>query len=191
MVTQIYLVRHGETAWSVAGQHTGRTDLPLTPAGEKRGTQLRERLRGIVFSQVLTSPLQRARQTCELAGLGATARIEPALREWDYGDYEGETTATIRLRRPGWELFRDGCPKGESPESVSKRADLVVDSLRAVDGIVAVFSHGHFLRALAMRWVELPIAEAKHFPLNTAAISLLGFEHASDPAIVRWNVGSD
>jgi probable phosphoglycerate mutase len=191
MVTQIYLVRHGETAWSVAGQHTGRTDLPLTATGEKRGTQLRERLRGIVFSQVLTSPLQRARQTCELAGLGTAARIEPALREWDYGDYEGETTATIQLRRPGWELFRDGCPKGDSPESVSKRADRVVDSLRAMDGIVAVFSHGHFLRALAMRWIELSIAEAKHFPLNTAAISLLGFEHATDPAIARWNVGSD
>ena len=193
MVTQIYLLRHGETAWSLTGQHTGRTDLPLTTHGEKRAAQLRERLRGVNIAHVLTSPLQRARRTCELAGLGGTACTEPDLREWDYGDYEGETTAAIQARRPGWEIFHDGCPNGESTQVVGERADRIVRSLRAMDGIAAVFSHGHFLRVLAMRWIGLPVAEGRHFALDTAAISILGFEHAAGKvaAIAMWNVGDD
>ncbi len=187
MVAQIYLLRHGETAWSLTGQHTGRTDLPLTANGENQASRLRERLCEIDFAHVLTSPLQRARRTCELAGLGGAARIEPELREWDYGDYEGETTASIEVRRPGWDIFRDGCPNGELTEVVGGRADRIVKSLRAMDGIVAVFSHGHFLRALAMRWIGLPVGEGRHFALNPAATSILGFERTTDPAITLWN----
>lgn len=189
MVTQIYLVRHGETAWSLTGQHTGRTDLPLTTEGEKRASQLGERLRGIDFTRVLTSPLQRARRTCTLAGFGGVARIEPDLREWDYGDYEGETTAAIQLQRPGWEIFEDGCPNGESTKAVGERADRIVNSLRTMNGIIAVFSHGHFLRVVAMRWIGLPVGAGRHFTLNPTATSILGFEHAGLPTITLWNAG--
>ena len=192
MATQIYLIRHGETAWSLTGQHTGRTDPPLTDQGALRASHLRARLKGITFDQVLTSPLQRARRTCELAGLGAAARAVPDLEEWDYGDYEGQTTATIRMRHPGWEVFRDGCPHGESVEQISRRADRVVAGLVATSGTVAIFSHGQFLRVLAVRWIGLPVQAGEHFALDTAAICILGYEHPEGniPAIVVWNVGS-
>jgi len=191
MATQIYLVRHGETAWSLTGQHTGRTDLPLTENGEHSASRLRERLQGITFNHVLTSPLQRARRTCERAGWGAVARVDPDLQEWDYGDYEGRTTADIRGQHPGWDVFADGCPHGESVEQVSQRADRVVRVFSTLDGTVALFSHGQFLRALAMRWIRLAVGEGLHFALDTASISILGYEHAEHqtPAITLWNAG--
>lgn len=191
MATQIYLLRHGETAWSLTGQHTGRTDLPLTENGELRAARLRGRLQGIKFDHVLTGPLQRARRTCELAGLGEGALLEQDLREWDYGDYEGRTTADIRAQRPGWDVFVDGCPHGDSVEQISQRADRMVSAFRALDGRVAVFSHGQFLRLLAMRWIGLPVGEGRHFALDTASISILGYEHVDQdiPAISLWNSG--
>ena len=193
MAPKIYLLRHGETAWSLTGQHTGRTDPPLTKNGERHASGLRARLAKITFDQVLTSPLQRARRTCELAGFGATARADPDLEEWNYGDYEGCTTAQIRLRHPGWEVFVDGCPHGESVDQVSQRADRVVAGLVAMNGTIALFSHGQFLRALAVRWIELPVQAGRHFALETASISILGYEHPQRdvPAIVLWNAGSD
>jgi probable phosphoglycerate mutase len=187
MPAQVYLLRHGETAWSLTGQHTGRTDLPLTANGERQASRLRAALQGVRFAHVLTSPLQRARRTCELAGLGVVTRAEPDLMEWDYGDYEGETTAAIHRLRPGWDIFRDGCPNGESPATVGERADRIAGVLRALDGIVAVFSHGQFLRVLAMRWIGLSVGEGRHFALDTASISILGYEHDTDPAITLWN----
>jgi probable phosphoglycerate mutase len=192
MATQIYLFRHGETAWSLTGQHTGRTDLPLTENGERRAAQLRQRLHGITFTHVLTSPLQRARRTCELAGLGAVAKVEPDLQELDYGDYEGRTTVDIRAQNPGWSIFQDGSPHGESVENFSHRADRVVATLRSMDGSVALFSHGQFLRALAACWIGLPVREGQHFALDTASISILGYEHTHEeiPAICLWNTVS-
>jgi broad specificity phosphatase PhoE len=192
MAEQIFLVRHGETEWSLTGQHTGRTDLPLTANGENRAAQLRERLQGIQFGTVLTSPLQRARRTCELAGFGAKARLEPDLQEWDYGDYEGKTTAEIRRQHPGWNVFLDGCPGGESVEQISRRADRVVAGLRAAEGTVALFSHGHMLRVLAVRWIGLPVEAGRYFPLETASISILGYEHNDPdaPVITLWNAGA-
>ena len=191
MATQIYLLRHGETAWSLTGQHTGRTDLPLTANGEQRASELRARLRGVAFAHVRTSPLQRARRTCELAGFGPVALVDPDLQEWDYGDYEGETTAAIRGQRPGWDVFSDGCPRGESTEAAGARADRVARKLRELDGIVAVFSHGEFLRVLAMRWIGLSVREGRHFALDTASISILRYEHVDqdNPAISLWNSG--
>jgi broad specificity phosphatase PhoE len=191
MVTQIYLIRHGETSWSLTGQHTGRTDLPLTGNGERIATHLRGLLQPIKFTHVLTSPLQRARRTCELAGFGAVARVEPDLHEWDYGDYEGRTTADIRAQRPGWNIFQDGCPQGESVGQISERADRVLAILRPMDGTVALFSHGQFLRALAVRWIGLPVQKGQHFALDTASISILGYEHHNGdiPAISLWNAG--
>jgi len=193
MANQIYLLRHGETAWSLSGQHTGRTDLPLTENGERRASQLRAQLQGIKFNHVLTSPLQRARRTCELAGFGAVARADPDLQEWDYGDYEGRTTADIHTQHPGWDVFVDGCPHGESVEKISQRADRVVRALRLLDGTVAVFSHGQFLRTLAVRWLGLPVINGRHFALDTASVSILGYEHAEHetPAITLWNAGPD
>lgn len=193
MTTQIYLLRHGETAWSLTGQHTGRTDLPLTENGELRASRLCARLQGIPFNHVLTSPLQRARRTCELAGFGAAARADPDLQEWDYGDYEGRTTANIHIQQPGWDVFVDGCPHGESVEQISQRAGRVVAGLVAMNGTIAIFSHGQFLRALAMRWIGLPVDAGRHFALDTASISILGYEHSErdSPAIVLWNAGSD
>lgn len=189
MAKQIYLIRHGETAWSLTGQHTGRTDVPLTENGERQALNLRGRLQGSAFTHVLTSPLQRANRTCELAGFGATAQSIPDLMEWDYGDYEGKTTVTIREQQPGWNVFQQGCPHGESVEQVADRADRVVARLRQLDGVVAVFSHGHFLRALAVRWVGLPLLAARHFTLDTASISILGYENHSpdNPVISVWN----
>jgi probable phosphoglycerate mutase len=189
MPAQLYLFRHGETAWSLTGQHTGRTDLPLTAAGERRAGRLRARLESIRFAQVLTSPRRRARRTCELAGCGAAARVEPDLQEWDYGDYEGLTTAEILRRAPGWEVFQDGCPHGESVAQVSERADRVLAALRSLDGPIALFSHGQFLRALAARWIELPVREGRRFALDTASLSVLGYEQHNGPvpAICVWN----
>jgi broad specificity phosphatase PhoE len=185
----VYLSRHGETAWSVGGQHTGLTDLPLTEQGRKNARGLGDRLRGIQFGKVFTSPLQRAAQTCELAGFGNAAETVPDLVEWNYGDYEGLRTVEIQARRPGWDLFRDGCPGGESPEQVGARADRVVKRLRQVNGNVLVFSSGHFLRTLTARWLGLAPNGGRLFELNTASLSVLGYEHTLDqPTIKLWNV---
>jgi probable phosphoglycerate mutase len=189
MGSRIVLVRHGETAWSMTGQHTGRTDIPLTDRGEQQALRLAALLRTVSVAHVLTSPLQRARRTCALAGFDAVARIDPNLVEWDYGEYDGLALADIRARRPGWSVFRDGCPGGESPEQVSRRADLVVDALRRLEGAVAVFSHGHFLRGLAARWIGLPIGEGRHLNLDTASLSVLAYDHrdADVPVVSLWN----
>ncbi len=183
------LARHGETAWSLSGQHTGRTDLPLTPNGERNARRLGERLSGLTFAKVFTSPLQRASRTCELAGFGARAEIDRDLVEWDYGEYEGRTAAQIHAERPDWELFRDGCPGGESPAQVGKRADRVVQRIRAVGGNVLLFSSGHLIRVLAARWLALdPIPAGRYFHLSTASLSALGYEHnLSRPVIRLWN----
>ncbi len=184
----IYLARHGETAWSVTGQHTGLTDLPLSERGERNAARLGERLAGSVFAKVLTSPLQRATRTCELAGFGAVAQVDGDLVEWNYGDYEGLRTAEIHAKRPDWQLFRDGCPNGESPEQVGARADRVVNRVRAIKGNVLIFSSGHFLRVFAARWLGLEPAAGKFFMLNTASLSALSYEHdLSHPAIQFWN----
>ena len=185
----IYLARHGETAWSLTGQHTGRTDLPLTESGERNAQRLRDRLSGLTFDKVFTSPLQRARRTCELAGFGSVAEIVQELVEWDYGDYEGRRSVEIHAERPDWQLFRDGCPGGESPEQVAARADSVVDLVRTVSGNVLLFSSGHFLRMLAVRWSRVePIVNARAFMLDTASLSALGYEkNLSQPVIRLWN----
>jgi probable phosphoglycerate mutase len=185
----VYLARHGQTAWSITGQHTGLTDLPLTEVGERIARRLGERLKGLPLAKVFTSPLQRASRTCELAGFGAVGEVDPDLVEWDYGEYEGRRTAEIRLERPGWQLFRDGCPGGESPKQVHERASRVVIRLRAVAGDVLLFSSGHFIRMLAACWigVENPI-NAAAFMLSTASLSALGYEHElSRPVIRLWN----
>jgi broad specificity phosphatase PhoE len=190
---QIYLIRHGETAWSLSGQHTGRTDLPLTEHGEQQARQLGELLHSVRFSQILVSPLRRALRTCELAGFGAAARIEQNLSEWNYGDYEGLTPAQIRSQRPGWDVYRDGCPGGEAAEQVAARADRVIAELRTMQGRAALFSHGQFLRALAVRWIELPIGQGYHLGLDTGSLSILGYEHnnVEAPAILLWNAVSN
>ena len=185
----IYLARHGETAWSLTGQHTGLTDLPLTERGERNASRLQQRLKGLTFAKVFTSPLQRARRTCELAGFGTVAEIDPDLLEWDYGEYEGRRTAEIHAERPDWQLFRDGCPGGESPAQVAARADRAVSRLRAVQGDVLLFSSGHFLRVLAVRWLGLELtAQARSFMLSTASLSALGYEGSLSRPVVRlWN----
>jgi broad specificity phosphatase PhoE len=184
----VYLARHGETAWSLSGQHTGRTDLALTERGERNARALAERLRGLAFAKVFTSPLTRALRTCELAGFGSAAEIDPDLVEWDYGQYEGRRTAEIHVERPGWQLFRDGCPGGESPAQVGARADRVIERVRAVHGDVLLFSSGHFLRVLASRWLGLDAAGGRYLLLSTASLSALGYEHhLSEPAIRLWN----
>jgi broad specificity phosphatase PhoE len=184
----IYLARHGETAWSLSGQHTGRTDLPLTERGERNARALGQRLRRLAFVKVFTSPLQRAVRTCELAGFGAVAEIDPDLVEWDYGQYEGRRTAEIHAERPDWQLFRDGCPGGESPDQIGARADRVVGRLRAIKGDVLVFSSGHFLRVFAARWLGLDASGGRYLLLSTASLSALGYEHnLTEPAIRLWN----
>jgi broad specificity phosphatase PhoE len=184
----IYLARHGETAWTVSGQHTGRTDIPLTERGERNARRLGERLSGLTFAKVLTSPLQRARRTCELAGFGNLAEVDPDLMEWDYGEYEGRTSAQIRAINPEWDLFRDGCPGGEKPEHVGARADRIVKKVRAVHGDVLLFSSGHFLRVLAARWLGLEPGAGRYFLLGTASLSALSYEHnESQPAIRFWD----
>jgi probable phosphoglycerate mutase len=185
---QIYLARHGETAWSLSGQHTGLTDLPLTERGQKNARQLGDRLRSVKFEAVYTSPLQRAKSSCQLAGFSAVAQTLPDLVEWNYGDYEGRRTAEILSERPGWELFRDGCPGGESPADVGARADRVVTRVRGTAGNVLVFSSGHFLRAFAARWIGLPVEVGNLLLLSTASLSIVGYDHnLSEPAIRLWN----
>ena len=185
----VYVARHGETAWTLSGQYTGLTDLPLTERGERNARRLAERLRGLTFAKVFTSPLQRAARTCELAGFGAVAEVDRDLVEWDYGQYEGRRTAEIRKERPDWELFRDGCPGGESPAEVAARADRVVSRVRAVPGDALLFSSGHFIRVLATRWIGLEVtANAKRFMLSTASLSAVGYENElSRPVIRLWN----
>jgi broad specificity phosphatase PhoE len=184
----IYLARHGETAWTLSGQHTGRTDLPLTERGERNARRLEERLRGLSFAKVFTSPLQRTTRTCELAGFGAVAEIDRDLLEWNYGEYEGRRTADIHKERPDWQLFRDGCPRGESPNEVGTRADRMVKRVRAVEGDVLVFSSAHFLRVFAARWLGLDAAFGRYFVLSTASVSALGYEHnLSEPVIRLWD----
>ncbi len=184
----IYLARHGETAWSVTGQHTGLTDLPLTGRGELNAKRLGKRLAGLVFAKVFTSPLQRAVRTCELAGFGAAAEVDPDLVEWNYGDYEGLRTVEIHAKRPDWQLFRDGCPNGESAEQVGARADCVVSHVRAARGNVLIFSSGHFLRVFAARWLGLEPFAGKFFILDTASLSALSYENdLSCPAMRFWN----
>jgi broad specificity phosphatase PhoE len=185
----IYVARHGETAWTVTGQHTGLTDLPLTPQGERNARALTDRLTGMAFAKVFTSPLQRARNTCALAGFGNVAEVDSDLVEWNYGDYEGLRTAEIRATRPDWQLFRDGCPGGESPAQVIARADNVLSRVRAIQGDVLLFSSGHFIRVLAARWIGMePSVHAMSFLLSTASLSAVGYEHDfSRPVIRLWN----
>jgi broad specificity phosphatase PhoE len=183
-----YLARHGETPWTLSGQHTGRTDLPLTDRGERQAWALGERLRGSTFAKVLVSPLRRAMRTAELAGFNAV-EIDPDLAEWDYGQYEGRRTAEIHVERPGWMLFRDGCPGGESATDVGARADRVIERVRAAHGNVALFSSGHILRVLASRWLGLEAAAGRYLLLGTASLSILDHEHNNpdEPAIRLWN----
>jgi broad specificity phosphatase PhoE len=184
----IYLARHGETAWSLTGQHTGLTDLPLTERGEQNAHALGERLIGVNFAKVFTSPLQRATRTCELAGFGAVAEVDRDLLEWNYGQYEGRRTAEIHAERPDWRLFRDGSPGGESPDQVGARADGVLRRVRAVRADVLLFSSGHFLRVLAARWLGLGPAAGRYLLLSTASLSALGYEHnLGQPVIRLWN----
>jgi probable phosphoglycerate mutase len=184
----VYLARHGETAWSLSGQHTGRTDLPLTERGERNARALGERLKGHKFARVFTSPLQRARRTAELAGFGGVAVVDPDLVEWNYGEYEGRKTADIRKERPDWQLFRDGCPGGESVAEAGARADRVVARLRAVDGDVLVFSSGHILRVTGARWIGLDPSGGKLLYLSTASLSTLGYEHSKADTVIRlWD----
>jgi probable phosphoglycerate mutase len=183
-----YLARHGETAWTASGQHTGVSDIPLNSQGEAQALRLGDRLRGLRFAAVFTSPLQRARRTCELAGFGSEAKLEPDLLEWNYGAYEGRRSAEIHVERPGWDLFRDGGPGGESPKDVGVRADRVVSRVRAIDGDVLLFSSGHFGRVLAARWLGLEPGAGRYFLLGTASLSAFGYEHdRSQPVIRLWD----
>jgi broad specificity phosphatase PhoE len=184
----IYLARHGETAWSVSGQHTGVTDIPLTTQGEANAARLGVRLQGLHFATILTSPLQRARRTCELAGFGSAAEVAPDLVEWNYGAYEGRRSVDIHAERPDWDLFREGGPGGESPEEVGARADRVVRRVRATDGDSLLFSSGHFLRVFAARWLGLEPGAGRYFLLGTASLSAVGYEHdRSHPVIRLWD----
>ena len=183
---QVYLIRHGETEWSVSGQHTGITDIPLTDNGRRVARLLRPVLEKETFALVLTSPLQRARETCELAGLGERAEIDRDLMEWNYGEYEGLTPRQIHAKAPGWMIFSDGCPGGEDPEEVGSRADRVIARVRAVDGDVALFAHGHIFRVFAARWLGLPAGAGRHFLLDTATLNILGY-YRDVPAVKRWN----
>ena len=184
----VYLARHGNTAWTHSGQHTGLTDLPLTPDGERNAVRLGERLKGLTFAKVFTSPLQRAARTCELAGFGGVAQTDSELVEWNYGDYEGLTSAQILQQRPDWDLFRDGCPGGESPEQIGERAYHVVQRIRSITGDVLLFSSGHFIRVLAACWLGVGPSGGRYFLLNPASLSALSYEHnLSHPAIELWN----
>ncbi|RUW67708.1 MULTISPECIES: histidine phosphatase family protein [unclassified Mesorhizobium] len=185
---EIYLIRHGETEWSASGKHTGRTDIPLTAKGEEAARGLADRLKGLTFQAVWSSPSQRAFNTCTLAGFGAAAIRKLDLQEWDYGAYEGVTTKEIVAGRPGWNVFRDGCPGGEQASDVGARADAIIAALRAVAGNVLIFSSAHFLRVLAARWIGLPPDGGEHFVLDTASLSIFGYEHdLTEPVIRRWN----
>ena len=182
----VYTIRHGETAWSLTGQHTGTTDIPLTENGRRIAQRLRVVLARKTFARVLVSPMQRARETCALAGLDAMAVVDRDLLEWNYGDYEGLTPKQIREKAPGWLIFRDGCPGGETPEQVSARVDRVIAQVRGVGGDVALFAHGHFLRVLVARWIALPPRAGQNFLLDTGSLCVLG--HYGDiPAVKTWN----
>jgi len=184
----IYLARHGETAWTLSGQHTGLTDLPLTPAGERNARQLGQRLKGLRFAAVFSSRLQRAVRTCRLAGFGSMAKVDSDLVEWDYGQFDGLRSAEILAKYPNWDLFRDGCPGGESPTQIAGRADRVAKRLRALQADVLLFSSGHFLRVLAARWLGLDPVGGRYLLLSTASLSVLGYEHnLSQPVIRLWN----
>lgn len=185
-IQQVYLIRHGETEWSLSGQHTGITDLPLTENGRRVAKRLEPVLAKEIFALVLTSPLERARMTCELAGLGERAAVDRDLMEWNYGRYEGLTSKEIRAQAPRWMLFTDGCPGGESPEQVGARADRVIARVRAVEGHVALFAHGHIFRVFAARWLGLPPAAGCHFLLDTATLNILGY-YQGIPAVKLWN----
>ena len=185
---KVYLARHGETEWSLSGQHTGLTDIPLTKRGEWNGIQLGKRLQGTPFSLVLTSPLQRARKTCELASYGEIAQDDSDLAEWHYGEYEGLVSSEIQVKQPGWNVFRDGCPEGESPSDIANRVDRVIARARAADGDVLLFGHGHCLRVLAARWLGLSPYAGRLFRLSTATLSILSYEHnLESPVIFLWN----
>jgi probable phosphoglycerate mutase len=185
----LYFIRHGQTEWSLSGQHTGRTDIPLTAEGEEEARQLVPWLQHVHFTRVLTSPRQRARRTCALAGLAATAEIEPDLQEWDYGAYEGKQSIDIQKQHPGWDVFKDGCPGGEMPEQITARADRLIAHLCTMDGNIALFSHGQFGLALAARWIGLPVTFGRHLLLGTASLSNLTFNpaHADRRVIALWN----
>ncbi len=187
---KVYLIRHGETAWTISGQHTGRKDIPLTDQGERDAQELSARLKGLSFGKVLTSPLQRARRTAELAGFGERAQADPELMEWDYGTYQGRSTVDIRTERPGWRLFEDGCPSGETLAEVSTRADRVIGRIRAFKSDVLVFAHRDIFRILIARWVVLPALEARRFQLATVSVSTLGYDHdLEEPVIHMLNDG--
>jgi probable phosphoglycerate mutase len=183
---QIVLVRHGETEWSLSGQHTSRTDLPLTEKGRERAKRLGPALAEWTFALVLTSPLRRARETCEIAGFGERAEICDDLREFDYGEYEGLTTPQIRETNPEWSLWRDGCPGGEQPDQVGTRADRVIEKMRAADGDVVAFAHGHLLRILTARWLQMEAAAGARFVLRPGGLSVLGYERQTE-VIQVWN----
>jgi broad specificity phosphatase PhoE len=188
VLPKVYLVRHGETAWTISGQHTGRTDIPLTERGERDARELGARLRGLTFAKVFTSPLQRARRTGELAGFGECAQADPDLTEWDYGAYEGRRTSDIRAEHPGWRLFEGGCPGGETLVEVSTRADRVMGRIRSLGGDALVFAHRDILRILAVRWLSRHAVEARYFYLTTASLSILGYDHDLDEPVIRlWN----
>lgn len=182
----VTVIRHGETAWSLSGQHTGTTDIPLTEKGRRVAARLRPPLAGQTFVAVLTSPLQRARDTCALAGLGEHATVDPDLMEWNYGDYEGITSDAIHEKAPGWQIFRDGAPSGETPAEIGVRVDRVIARVRAIDGNVALFAHGHVLRVLAARWIGLPPRAGENFLLDTGTLCVLD-QYRNEPAIKVWN----
>jgi probable phosphoglycerate mutase len=182
----VFAIRHGETEWSLSGQHTGTTDIPLTDNGRRLAERIRPALAKENFALVLVSPMQRARETCDIAGLGNKAIVEPDLMEWNYGEYEGLTPKQIQERAPGWLIFRDGCPGGESPEQIGARVDRVIARARAASGDVALFAHGHVLRVLAARWLDQPASNGWHFSLSTGTLSVLGDYHGI-PAIRVWN----
>lgn len=185
---KIYLARHGETIWSLSGQHTGMTDIPLTEQGEKNAKQLGKRLQGLTFAKVFSSPLQRALKTCELAGFGSMVMPDPLLEEWNYGDYEGRTTTEIQQTQPDWFIFRDGCPGGELPKQVAQRCDQMIEKMKAINGDILIFAHAHILRMLTTRWLGLPAEEGRLYFLSTASLSILGYEHnLSEPVIRLWN----
>jgi broad specificity phosphatase PhoE len=183
---EVYLVRHGETEWSISGQHTGSTDIPLTDNGKEVARELGRKLEGLEFAAVWSSPMSRAIDTARLAGYEHDVRIDDRLKEWDYGEYEGKTTPEIRETRPDWFLWRDGCPGGESPGQVGARADGLIEEVQAVEGDVLLFAHGHILRAIASRWLGYPPGDGMHFSLGTATLSILGWEHEA-ASIWRWN----
>lgn len=183
---QIFLIRHGETEWSLNGKHTGKTDIPLTENGQKMAQQIQSFFKEKEIALTLTSPLKRARMTCELAGFGNTAKIDQDLLEWNYGEFEGLTSKEIQANFPDWNLFENGCPGGESPEQVKRRVDRVIEKIRDVNGNVILFAHGHILRTFAVRWLNLPISEGNHFILDPATLCVMTYSK-NEPAMKVWN----